>query len=412
MAEGFTVTGFESETIGTKTITVTYEGFTATFTVEVKEHEPVYAEIITQPVSVIVNGGEVASTTVVAIGDGLTYQWFYRDTTTPEAVGFMPAVTPFAETYSATMNAARDGRQIYCVITDMYGNTVTTDIVTLSIENSLAIVSQPESVAVAMGEQAVVQVEASGENLTYKWYYKDKGASAFQLTGSFTGNTYNVAMTAARNGRELYCVISDAFGHTVETNHVVISIAVDNALQIVTQPQSVSAPEGQFAEVTFEAVGDDLTYKWYYKDANAASFSYTGTFNGPAYKAIMNNVRNGRQLYCVVTDKYGNTVITDTVTISVDVDVELALTGDLTDITVANGESFTATVEAVGVGLTYKWYYKNAGSANFVLTGTFTGNTYTTTMTAGRAGRQIYCVVTDAYGNTVTTSVITLAMAE
>ena len=35
-------------------------------------------------------------------------------------------------TYSAEMNESRDGRQIYCVITDMFGNTVKTNTVTLS----------------------------------------------------------------------------------------------------------------------------------------------------------------------------------------------------------------------------------------------------------------------------------------
>ena len=40
ITEGFTVSGFSSTTAGTKTVTVTYEGKTATFTVQVKEVEP------------------------------------------------------------------------------------------------------------------------------------------------------------------------------------------------------------------------------------------------------------------------------------------------------------------------------------------------------------------------------------
>ena len=41
------------------------------------------------------------------------------------------------------------------------------------------------------------------------------------------------------------------------------------------------------------------------------------------------------------------------------------------------GEEFCVTVEAQGDGLQYQWYYR-------------------------KAGREIYCVITDAWGNTVT----------
>jgi hypothetical protein len=32
------------------------------------------------------------------------------------------------------MESSRDGRRVYCVITDQYGNSVTTDTVTLKME--------------------------------------------------------------------------------------------------------------------------------------------------------------------------------------------------------------------------------------------------------------------------------------
>jgi uncharacterized repeat protein (TIGR02543 family) len=67
------------------------------------------------------------------------------------------------------------------------------------------------------------------------------------------------------------------------------------------------------------------------------------------------------------------------------------------------------SLTATGDGLTYYWYYKNVGASAFSLTTTFTGNTYTTTMNqAARMGRQIYCVVKDSYGNSATTSTVTI----
>jgi hypothetical protein len=45
-----------------------------------------------------------------------------------------------------------------------------------------------------------------------------------------------------------------------------------------------------------------------------------------------------------------------------------------------------------------------------VTDGTFTGNTYSVKMDESRDGRQVYCVVTDAYGKKVSTNIVTLTM--
>ena len=49
-------------------------------------------------------------------------------------------------------------------------------------------------------------------------YYKDKGAKTFTLTNSFKSNTYSVEMTAARAGRQVYCIITDQYGNKVQTD--------------------------------------------------------------------------------------------------------------------------------------------------------------------------------------------------
>jgi len=113
----------------------------------------------------------------------------------------------------------------------------------------------------------------------------------------------------------------------------------------------------------------------------------------------------------VITDKYGNSVTTDTVTLRMETGAtELKITKQPEDVTVAEGETATVTVEVQGEGLTYKWYYKNPKGDVFFLTNSFTGDTYSVVMNTSRSGRQIYCVITDQYGNTVTTNTVTLKM--
>ena len=50
------------------------------------------------------------------------------------------------------------------------------------------------------------------------------------------------------------------------------------AVSITKQPTSVTVANGATAKVSFTATGDGLTYRWYYKDAGAADYSYTSSF--------------------------------------------------------------------------------------------------------------------------------------
>ena len=77
---------------------------------------------------------------------------------------------------------------------------------------------------------------------------------------------------------------------------------------------------------------------------------------------------------------------------------------------VANGKTATVKVAASGSGLTYKWYFKNKGDSKFSYTSSFKGSSYSVSMNASRHGRQVYCVVTDKYGNSVRSNTVTLRM--
>ena len=127
----------------------------------------------------------------------------------------------------------------------------------------------------------------------------------------------------------------------------------------------------------------------------------------------MNTARNGREIYCVVTDKYGNTVQTDTVTLNMNIPEGYALTVDEQpeDCAVANGKKASATFAVSGDGLSYEWYGKDPGQTDFWKS-SIKKDTYSVSMVPAKSGRQIYCVVTDQYGNSVTSDTVTLSIAE
>ena len=374
---------------------------TATLTMSSAES----VKITTQPADVEVAVGKAATTKVVASGTGLTYTWFVKDPGKDLYVKSSIA----KDTYSFTMSAEKDGRKVYCVVTDANGNSVTSNIATLSRTGSVKITTQPQSVTVAEGEKATVQVVATGNGLTYKWYYKNAGDSDFAYTSSFKSNTYTVEMTEARDGRQVYCVVSDANGNSVKSGTATLNMKIDGPV-ITSQPKSVTVAKGEKATVSLTATGTDLTYEWYYRSkGDDGGFSLTTSFTTNTYTVEMTEARDGRQVFCIVTDKKGNYVASDVATLSMKSSGPV-ITTQPKSVTVAEGEKASVKVAATGEDLTYKWYYKNKGDSGFTYTSSFTTNTYTVVMSAARDGRQVYCVVTDANGNTVKSDTATLSM--
>ena len=125
--------------------------------------------------------------------------------------------------------------------------------------SKVSIVTQPKNITAIEGETFTVKVVAKGDGLTYKWYYKDKGAAKFTYTATFKGNTYTTQMTKARDGRQIYCVITDKYGNSVQSNTVTLSMV--SKVATVTQPKSITAIEGEMFTVKVVA-STDLRSAW------------------------------------------------------------------------------------------------------------------------------------------------------
>jgi len=359
--------------------------------------------IIAQPESDEAVLGELFVVTVKAEGQNLKYQWYFRRAGTEK----WSKSSVKDNTYDDVMTKARHNREVYCVITDAFGNTVSTDIATITAipAVTLEITGQPESQSAALGEAFNVTVEAQGDDLRYQWYFRNSGSDRWYTSGQ-RDNSYDDSMTKARMGREIYCVITDAWGNSVKSNHAFLIGVPSETLTIVTQPttQEVSMGEGFCA--TVEAVGDGLKYQWYFRNRGSDRW-YTSGQRDNTYDDIMTKARMGREIYCVITDFWGNRVETEHVFLNAVPKVPLAITGQPADVSVPKGDRFCVTVEAQGEGLRYTWYFKNKGSNVWNRSGV-TDNTYDDILTTARTDRQVYCVITDQYGNSVTSEVATI----
>lgn len=193
--------------------------------------EEIVFAIVTQPKNASAITGQEASIFVEATGKGLTYTWYYKNPGNKKFyVSNSQFVSEGGSVYSIPMVPFRDGQQVYCLITDANGDVLITNSVVLSVyKGGIEIIKQPESMEAAKGEQAVVTVEAKGDNLSYTWYYKNPGNKKFYESGesfvSEDGASYSIPMSAWRDGQQVYCVITDATGAIVQTNTVTLTLA-------------------------------------------------------------------------------------------------------------------------------------------------------------------------------------------
>ena len=289
-------------------ITYTYDmgnGFTETFTLKV-DSEKVDPEltILEQPKAGYAKFGGTAKISVKAQGEGLKYQWYIKNA--GQTKYSKSSVT--TATYSCKLTEKTKDRKVYCVITDANGESVKTK--TTIVREAVSITKQPKDVQTQSGNTVKVTVKASGDGLKYQWYVKNAGDAKFTKS-SVTKATYSTKMRAAAQERQIYCVVTDAYGKTAKTKTVTLGMTVS----ITKQPQSVTVAEGETAKVTIKAIGDGLKYTWYFSDVDDATFKKTSTFKGNTYSVKMSEARDGRLVYCVITDAYGNKVATDVVSL-------------------------------------------------------------------------------------------------
>ncbi|MBQ6831783.1 MAG: leucine-rich repeat domain-containing protein [Oscillospiraceae bacterium] len=268
-------------------------------------------KLITQPKTAYAIVGDTAKVTVKVAGDGLKYQWYYKNAGDVE----YKLASVKKATYSCKMTAGRNGRYLKCRVTDQYGNSVWTKEVRLHMTD-LAITAQPVSKAVKKGVTAKFTVKPNGTNVTFQWQFRTSAKAAWKnsaATGSKT-KTLSVPATVGRNGYQYRCRIKDSEGNTVYSNTVTLHV-----LAIKTQPVSKTVLAGKTAKFTVSAIGNGLRFQWQYRTSPSGTWknaSATGN-KTRALSVLAAAAKNGYQYRCRITDSAGNVTYSNIVTLKV-----------------------------------------------------------------------------------------------
>jgi hypothetical protein len=323
--------------------------------------------IITQPASASVQSGDQHTFSVVATGTNLRYQWF-------NAGGVLSGAT--ASTY-----ATGTGGGYYVVVTNEAG-TVPSATATLTITPRViapVITTQPESVSINPGQSARLEVSASGNPSNFQWFDARNPTAPAALPGA-TASSY-VTGTAG----SYYVVVSNSAG-SARSNTV--TVTVNAAPTITTQPQSVAIIEGQMTTLSVVASGTaPLTYQWQRNgtDIGGATQASYATGTAGSYTVVVRNVVSS------VTSAAAVVTVNPAV-------VAPTITTQPASVTITSGQTTTLSVVATGTTPTYQWRRDGTAIAGA------TSATYTT----GAAGSYTVVVSNSAGSVTSAAAVVTV----
>ena len=141
-----------------------------------KTEIPNNTTIINQPQSINACENQSAAFAITAAGKNLSYQWQKDNTDIPGAT---------SNTYTITAVTTSDAGEYRCVVSGD-GGTATSDVATLTVKPLISISTQPQSIEIGRGKQAVFSVAATGTISAYQWY---KDGTALSDGGKYAGTT-------------------------------------------------------------------------------------------------------------------------------------------------------------------------------------------------------------------------------
>jgi len=285
--------------------------------------------ITTQPVAQSPCLGAGATFSLTATGaPTLTYQW---------RKGGTPIGGATASTYTIAVVVAGDAASYDCVVTNTCGSA-TSDAAALTVQNALAITTQPAASQVCTGTPANFGVAITGSTpVTYQWR---KGGVAI---GGATSAAYSIPAPAPADVATYDCVITNICGSLTSTG---AALTLLDPPSITTQPVAISACTGSAVALSVGTSGSPpLAFQWK-KDGVDVSGATSGTL---AFTSL--TAADVGSYTCAVTNACG---LATSNSASVGVEPGPTITLQPNGLSTCEGATFNLSLTAIGA-TSYQW---------------------------------------------------------
>ena len=278
---------------------------------------PAAPTITTQPANATVQVGQMAAFTVVATGTApLTYQWQKNQANISGAT---------SATYTTLATTSADnGSTFRVIVSNGVSPSATSNNATLTVSTAPVaptITTQPQSVAVTVGQTATFSVVATGTApLSYQWQKNQTN-----ISGATSASYTTPATTTADSGSTFDAIVSNGVSPSATSNNATLTVnPVQTSNVNVLTYHNDNARTGQnLSETTLTTANVNST-----------------TFGKLATLSVSGNV-DGEPLY--VSNVIINSVVHNVVFVVTEGDMAYAFDADtftqLWSVSVANGES-------------------------------------------------------------------------
>jgi uncharacterized delta-60 repeat protein len=318
----------------------------------------------------------LTATVSACSGTTLNYQWYYNNTLLNNATSANFVLSPTHPSNSGTY---------HCVVSSSSCGTVTSNPISVTINQTTSITAQPVSASVCANAAVNFSVTAIGANLNYVW------SNATNTVGTNAPILSIPSAGTNLNGRVYRCAVSGSCGSMSSTG---ASLTVKANTVSVANPIVNFCSGATLTGISVSAGGYNPTFQWYLNNvaipgATTNSYSKTGATASDAgsYK-------------CVVISSCGTAT---SQIVSANLNQTPVITSQPNNvISCQSGAGFLIGVS--GGGINYKWY------KNGVLAYNGSAPTYTPQTMASSNGNY-YCVCTNACG-TVTSNTVTYTLSD
>ena len=343
--------------------------------------------------------------------EGYTYQWQWRQLSTDKWTNCSVGA-PTTAILSVIATQYRNGYQYRCIVTDSSGNAVASDAATLTVSDKtiLEIKDHPENITVKPNGNAYFTVNALGDGLTYQWQWRENENNDWSNSTSGNQNTQTLTVVALyrRQGYQYRCIVTDIYGNTVVSDTATLIVSDKISPEIKEQPKDVVVKLNGNAYFNINAIGNDLTYQWQWRENENKDWrnSTTGNPKTSILSVTAANFRKGYQYRCLVSD--GITTIESNIA-TLSIASPITVSKNLISSTITSVDNAVFTVEATGTDdLTYLWESSTDGE-NWTTCGE-NSNTLIVDGKTAVSGTQYRCTVSDNYGQKVKSNSATLTI--
>ncbi|MBK8929290.1 MAG: M36 family metallopeptidase [Chitinophagaceae bacterium] len=217
----------------------------------------------------------------------------------------------------------------------------------------LTIVNQPSSVTGCVNNSVALSANISGTNPAYQWQVSTTGcAGTFTNIAGATSAILNLNNLSLAQNNEVYRVVAQNSCPSNITS-ACITLLVNEAAGITSQPVDIALCEGQSATFTTAASTSTVNYQWQLSADGGASWTNIASATNPSL--VLNNITaamNGNQYQALITDNCTN-LSTNAATLTVNQPVSINI--QPAPASACRGENKQFTVDAQGLSITYQW---------------------------------------------------------